>query len=150
MDSPQRIKDRRQRASLLRGFSLLEVMMVTFISAFVFAGVLSAYIFLGRGLMRQGNEEQLESRSRQLIAKFEGPGSSYAFAKLPESYTNGLIAGVIGFEMQIELLEGKFKLGQERSDADKQAMLKNLESAKPGRSIAEFTAEFYKRKLSAG
>jgi transcriptional regulator len=81
----------------------------------------------------------------RLIAKFEGPGSSYAFAKLPESYTNSLIAGVIGFEMQIELLEGKFKLGQERSDADKQAILKNLASAKPARSIYEFTADFYKR-----
>jgi hypothetical protein len=45
-------------------------MMVTFISAFVFAGVLSAYIFLGRGLMRQGNEEQLESRSRQALYDF--------------------------------------------------------------------------------
>ncbi len=84
----------------------------------------------------------------QLIAKFEGPGSSYNFAKLPESYTNGLIAGVIGFEMQIELLEGKFKLGQERSDADKQALLKNLASAKPARSIADFTAEFYKKLIA--
>jgi transcriptional regulator len=81
----------------------------------------------------------------RLIAKFEGPASSYNFAKLPESYTNGLIGGIIGFEMQIELLEGKFKLGQERSDADKQAILKNLQSAKPARSIYEFTAEFYKR-----
>jgi Tfp pilus assembly protein PilW len=39
-------------------------MMVTFISSFVFAGVLSAYIFLGRGLARQQNEEVLESRAR--------------------------------------------------------------------------------------
>lgn len=38
--------------------------MVTFISSFVFAGVLSAYIFLGRGLSRQVNEEGLESRTR--------------------------------------------------------------------------------------
>jgi predicted FMN-binding regulatory protein PaiB len=52
---------------------------------------------------------------------------------------------IIGFEMQIELLEGKFKLGQERGDADKQAILKNLQSVKPARSIYEFTAEFYKR-----
>jgi Tfp pilus assembly protein PilW len=70
MGSPRHIKDRRRRASRLLGFSLLEVMVVTFISAFVFAGVLSAYIFLGRGLMRQGNEEQLESRSRQAIYDF--------------------------------------------------------------------------------
>jgi transcriptional regulator len=81
----------------------------------------------------------------QLIAKFEGPGSSYNFAKLPESYTNGLIGGIIGFEMQIELLEGKFKLGQERSEADRRAIVKNLQAAKGTRSISEFTAEFYKR-----
>jgi transcriptional regulator len=81
----------------------------------------------------------------QLIAKFEGSASSYDFAKLPDSYINGMIGGIIGFEMQIELLEGKFKLGQDRSDADKQAILKNLASAKPARSIYELTAEFYKR-----
>jgi transcriptional regulator len=81
----------------------------------------------------------------KLIAKFEGPGSSYDFAKLPDSYVYGMIGGIIGFEMQIELLEGKFKLGQERSAEDRQAILKNLQTAKPARTIAEFTAEFYKR-----
>ena len=44
--------------------------MVTFISSFVFAGVLSAYIFLGRGLMRQSNAESLESRSRLALYYF--------------------------------------------------------------------------------
>lgn len=81
----------------------------------------------------------------KLIAKFEGPGSAYDFAKLPDSYVKGMIGGIIGFEMRIELLEGKFKLGQERSEADKQAILKNLRSAKPARSISEFTAAFYQR-----
>jgi hypothetical protein len=42
-------------------------MVVTAISAFVFAGVLSAYIFLGRGLVREGHEEELESRSRAAL-----------------------------------------------------------------------------------
>jgi transcriptional regulator len=87
----------------------------------------------------------LHSLLARLIGKFEGPSSGYDFAKLPESYTNSLIANIIGFEMQIELLEGKFKLGQERSEADKQSILKNLASARPARSISEFTAAFYKR-----
>jgi prepilin-type N-terminal cleavage/methylation domain-containing protein len=52
------------------GFTLLEVMMVTVISSFVFAGVLSAYIFLGRGLARQVNEEGLESRTRLALYWF--------------------------------------------------------------------------------
>jgi type II secretory pathway pseudopilin PulG len=56
--------DRRIPRNPTSGFTLVEVMMVTLISAFVFAGVLSAYIFLGRGLARQVNEESLESRAR--------------------------------------------------------------------------------------
>lgn len=52
------------------GFTLVEVMVVTLISGFVFAGVLSAYIFLGRGLVRQGHEEELESRSRATLFYF--------------------------------------------------------------------------------
>lgn len=58
------------------GFTLLEVMMVTFISSFVFAGVLSAYIFLGRGLSRQVNAEQLESRTRLALYTFTQDVSS--------------------------------------------------------------------------
>jgi Tfp pilus assembly protein PilW len=52
------------------GFTLLEVMLATFITAFVFAGVLSAYIFLGRGLTRQANEQQMESGSRVTLFYF--------------------------------------------------------------------------------
>ncbi len=44
--------------------------MVTLISSFVFAGVMSAYIFLGRGLARQVNEEALESRTRLALYWF--------------------------------------------------------------------------------
>lgn len=89
--------------------------------------------------------QALRGRLGKLIAKFEGPDSSYDFAKLPDSFVNGLIGGIIGIEMRIELLEGKFKLGQDRSEADKQALLKSLASARPERSIYEFTADFYKR-----
>jgi prepilin-type N-terminal cleavage/methylation domain-containing protein len=56
-------KSRNTHAALHRGFTLFEVMMVTFISSFVFAGVLSAYIFLGRSLSRQVNEDSLESKA---------------------------------------------------------------------------------------
>jgi prepilin-type N-terminal cleavage/methylation domain-containing protein len=73
------------------GFTLLEVMMVTFISSFVFAGVLSAYIFLGRGLARQVNEESLESRSRLALYWFTQDVStaSAIAACVPTSSTTG-------------------------------------------------------------
>ncbi len=83
----------------------------------------------------------------RLIEKFESTeGSGYDFSKLPESYVSPMLGGIVGFEMQIESLEGKFKLGQERSDADKQGLLEHLGQAKRReRSLQDLTASFYKR-----
>ena len=83
-----------------------------------------------------------------LTGKFEAyEKSDYDFAKLPESYVDAMIGGIVGFEMEIDLLEGKFKLGQERSEADRQGILKHLESAPPSRSVHDLTASFYQRFL---
>jgi len=81
-----------------------------------------------------------------LIEKFESyEGSGYDFSKLPESYVSPMLGGIVGFEMPIESLEGKFKLGQERSDADKQGLLEHLGQAKRReRSLQDLTASFYK------
>jgi len=67
MDSGSPTSAPESRAS---GFTLLEVMLATFITAMVFMGVLSAYTFLGRALIRQGNEEQLESQARVALFWF--------------------------------------------------------------------------------
>jgi len=82
-----------------------------------------------------------------LIHKHEGSGGAYDFSKLPDSYVYGMIGGVVGFELEIELLEGKFKLGQERSADDRAGILRGLAAAKPERSIHDFTAAFYERKV---
>lgn len=87
----------------------------------------------------------------RLIKKFEdGDRTSYDFAALPESYVNGMIGGIIGFELEIELLEGKFKLGQERSGADREGVLRGLREAKPARSAYQLTADFYERANKTG
>ncbi|MBK5294873.1 MAG: FMN-binding negative transcriptional regulator [Acidobacteriia bacterium] len=92
------------------------------------------------------DKKALHDLLAKLINKFEDQEkSSYEFARLPETFKYGLIGGIIGFEMEIDLLEGKFKLGQERSAADQQSILRNLQSARPGRSIYQVTADFYKR-----
>ena len=83
----------------------------------------------------------------RLIEKFESyANSDYDFSKLPVSYVTPMLGGIVGFEMQIDALEGKFKLGQERSDADKEGILQHLrQPAGRERSLADFTASFYKR-----
>ena len=81
----------------------------------------------------------------KLIRKFEGRESSYDVAKLPGNLPANRFANMVGFELEIELLEGKFKLGQERSEADQEGILNGLQSAKPQTSIRDFTARFYRR-----
>jgi transcriptional regulator len=83
----------------------------------------------------------------RLIDRFENhPGSSYDFSKLPDGYVSSLMGGIVGFEMPIESLEGKFKLGQERSNADKQSVLEHLrQEARRERSLYDLSASFYKR-----
>jgi transcriptional regulator len=97
------------------------------------------------GNLRPLDEKALDGVLAKLIRKFESSDSGYAFSKLDPKVKSGMIAGIVGFEMEIDLLEGKFKLGQERSDEDKQSMLSKLSSAKPGRSMRDFTASFYSR-----
>jgi transcriptional regulator len=81
----------------------------------------------------------------QLIHKFEDPKKTpYDFSKLPDSFTYPMIQHIIGFEMEIELLEGKFKLGQERSEGDRQGILKGLGATKPERSLHDITEAFYR------
>jgi len=83
----------------------------------------------------------------RLIQKFESyVGTGYDFSKIPDSYLNPMLANIVGFDMQIELLEGKFKLGQERPEADRQGILKYLQTARAERSLHDLTQNFYRQK----
>ena len=91
-------------------------------------------------------KERLRELLTKLIKKFESPDSpAYELSRLPESYTSGMMGGIIGFEMRVEKLEGKFKLGQERSEDDRQGILRNVGTAKTGRPMRDLTASFYAR-----
>jgi transcriptional regulator len=95
-------------------------------------------------------KKELNDLLSKLIAKFEKyEGTGYDFAKVDDGYKYGLMGGIIGFELEIELLEGKFKLGQDRSAEDKQSLLRKLGEAKPARSLRDLTASFYERQNKA-
>jgi len=82
----------------------------------------------------------------KLVRKFEAPDSLYDLGKMPPSYTSGMMAGILAFRMEIELLEGKFKLGQERIEGDREGILKHLRTAPAERSLYDLTAAFYARR----
>ena len=83
----------------------------------------------------------------RLIKTFERTvgSSSYDFSKLPDSYVTGMMQGIAPFTMEVEALEGKFKLGQERSEGDRAGVLEHLRST-PYRepSLFDVTDAFYR------
>jgi transcriptional regulator len=45
---------------------------------------------------------------------------------LPESFKSQLTKAIVGFEIEITSIEGKFKLSQNRSESDQRGVLKGL------------------------
>jgi transcriptional regulator len=86
----------------------------------------------------------------RLIDSFEKyQGSGYDFSRLTEAYVSSLMEGIIGFEMHIEALEGKFKLGQSWSNKDRQSALAQLRRAASREpSLSDFSERFYRRLVS--
>ena len=72
--------------------------------------------------------------------------TAYDFAAQPREYVDRMMQGISPFEMEIEALEGKFKLGQERSEGDRTAVLEQLKGAAyKERSLYDVTKAFYER-----
>ncbi|HYK89971.1 MAG TPA: FMN-binding negative transcriptional regulator [Acidobacteriota bacterium] len=93
------------------------------------------------------DKQALHQMLGRLIDSFENyRGSGYDFSKLPESYVSSLMEGIVGFEMELESLEGKFKLGQTWSEKDKQAALDHLrQEASHESSLYDLSEKFYRR-----
>lgn len=63
----------------------------------------------------------------ELVARHEPTPDGWSTAQLPPEKLDSLVAAIVAFEMPIERLEAKFKLGQNRSQADRDGTLAGLE-----------------------
>ena len=85
--------------------------------------------------------ERLVARNENLY----GGGGDWNFSKLPESYLKGMRQGIVAYEMVVDQVEAKFKLGQERSPGDRAGVLKGIKAGRKERNLAELTEAYYAR-----
>ncbi|MBL8215371.1 MAG: FMN-binding negative transcriptional regulator [Bryobacterales bacterium] len=83
-----------------------------------------------------------------LVSRSEGKyeNTGYTLEKLPRDYTGNMMKNILGFRLRIETMEGKFKLGQERSQSDRSRIVGKLRASKQGRNVVDFTEAFYNRR----
>jgi transcriptional regulator len=65
--------------------------------------------------------------------------------QLPEDFKHKLLGAIVGFEMRIERIEGKFKFGKNRPANDQMSMIQHLERS--GFAAARGLAVMMKREL---
>ena len=65
----------------------------------------------------------LKAHVTALSAHHESPRPEpWAVSDAPASYIDGLVRAIVGFELTIQAIEGKYKLSQNRPEADQQGV----------------------------
>jgi transcriptional regulator len=88
-----------------------------------------------------------QSVLRQIVldttTKYESSRPSPWEIPLPESAIEAMLKAIVGFTVQITRIEAKFKLGQNRSQADQDGMLRDLQGSPDlgSQELAKFIAE---------
>lgn len=88
------------------------------------------------------DHERIAALLRETISLYESPLPQPWSGDLPADYLDKMIRGIVAFEIPITRLDGKFKLGQNRSPADVQGVFQALsQSSSPDdQALARFMA----------
>lgn len=70
----------------------------------------------------------IRAQQERLVAAYEG-ADGWTMDSQPEDYIDGMLRGIIAFEMPVTRLEGKFKLSQNRPREDQESVIKELSSS---------------------
>jgi transcriptional regulator len=57
--------------------------------------------------------------------------------QLPDDYLQKMIRGIVGFEIEITRLEGKFKMSQNRTEAERENVIAALQESRDTLAVAE-------------
>ncbi len=72
------------------------------------------------------DEGEMRGMLRELVENHERGRSPEWQMNLPEDYLKTMMQAIVGFELKIERIEGKFKLSQNRSEADQASVIAHL------------------------
>jgi transcriptional regulator len=80
--------------------------------------------------------EHVKQLLHELVLQYE---KDWDMLQLPETYMQGMMKGIVAFEIELTRLEGKFKLSQNRSELDQKNVVEALSQSENtvDQSIAE-------------
>lgn len=98
---------------------------------------------------RIDEDAEVAAGLRRLVMRNEGKyggGGDWNYDKIPEAQLKSMRGHIVAYEMPIERVEGKFKLGQERDEQDRAGTLQGLSRAPKERDLLALTKAYYARQ----
>ncbi|KAF9892445.1 hypothetical protein FE257_001553 [Aspergillus nanangensis] len=95
-------------------------------------------------------QRQIEDLSNQSETSIMGYSKPWTVSEAPKPYIDIMKKNIIGIEIKIDRLEGKFKMSQEMGKGDREGVIKGFESLNTdvGKGIAEMVKERNEQKDS--
>ena len=102
------------------------------------------------GIATRLSDERTAEVVDRLVSKYESGRANPWPNELPPEFRQRMLAGIVGFELPLDRIEGKFKLGQNRSAADQKGVVQGLagEGGEAAR-LAEFASQFLEQDEAA-
>ena len=102
------------------------------------------------GIATRLSDERTAEVVDRLVSKYESGRANPWPNELPPEFRQRMLAGIVGFELPLDRIEGKFKLGQNRSVADQAGVVRGLagEGGEAAR-LAEFASQFLEQGEAA-
>ena len=102
------------------------------------------------GIATRLSDERTAEVVDRLVSKYESGRANPWPNDLPPEFRQRMLAGIVGFELPLDRIEGKFKLGQNRSAADQKGVVQGLagEGGEAAR-LAEFASQFLEQGEAA-
>jgi transcriptional regulator len=99
-------------------------------------------------LRARPEKEFLETVVARLTARYEDRRARpWRLEDTPPEFRDGLLSAIVGFEMAVERIDGKYKLGQTRPAEDRAATVAGLEAEGTGEAaaLATFMRSYFER-----
>ena len=98
------------------------------------------------GVARVLPEEELVQTLHQLVDENEKAFSSPWGLELTQAMRERMLGAIVGFEIKLSRIEGKFKLSQNRSAQDRKNVIAQLEQSAHGKDIAYWMSKELKKE----
>ena len=86
------------------------------------------------------DSEELYKLLKILIETHEAQFENQWPFQLPDEYLQKMMRGIVGFEIEITRLEGKFKMSQNRTESERENVIAALQESSDTLAVADFMA----------